>query len=160
MTKISLPDRRGAILSFEKALSQIEGATYGDNENCPLKHSFCGNTYVREIFIPKGSLLTGKIHRHEHPNFLMKGDVSMVTEEGVERIQAPYHTISKPGIKRVIYTHEDTVWVTVHEVGKERDLKKIEEDVISKTYEDMGLKATDNILAKNLIKELKEGGVL
>lgn len=130
---------RAKILAFEKFIASVPGAVFGDNEICPLKHTFSGNIYVREIFIPKGTLLTGKIHRHQHPNFLMSGEVSVVTETGgVEKLKAPMAMISEPGTKRVVYAHEDTVWITIHEVGGERDLKKIEEIVIAKTYEEIG----------------------
>jgi hypothetical protein len=128
---------REAILAFEDILSHVEGATFGDTENCPLKHSFAEGVYVREIFIPKGTVMTGKIHRHSHPNFLMKGEVVVVTEDGgKEHLKAPLSMISKAGTKRVIYAIEDTVWITVH-VTEETDLKKIEDYVIAPTFAEL-----------------------
>jgi hypothetical protein len=56
----------------------------------------------------------------------------------VVRVKAPYSGITMAGTKRIIYTHEDTVWITVH-VTKETDLVKIEEQVIAKTYAECGL---------------------
>jgi quercetin dioxygenase-like cupin family protein len=126
---------RKDIQMFESAISKIPGAVKGDNKMCPLKHTFADNVYVREIFIPKDTVIVGKIHRHSHPNFLLKGEVTVITEGGgMERIKAPMSIISPAGTKRVLYTHEDTTWVTVHVVGKERNLKKIENIVITKTY--------------------------
>jgi hypothetical protein len=130
-------DLREKILDLEKALSNAPGAVFGDSAMLPLKHSFAPGVYVREIFIPKGSILTGKIHRHAHPNFLMKGEVIVVTEKsGRERLKAPLSMISEAGTKRAIIALEDTVWVTVH-VTNETDLKKIEDYVIAPTYEDL-----------------------
>jgi quercetin dioxygenase-like cupin family protein len=127
--------QRDDILDFEGHLSKHPGAVFGDNDQFPLKHSFAEGVYVREIFIPKGSILTGKIHRHSHPNFLMKGEVIVVTEhQGREHLKAPLSMISKPGTKRAILALEDTVWVTVH-VTSETDLKKIEDYVIAPSYE-------------------------
>lgn len=129
---------RGKIAQFEQVLATFPGAKFGDQESCPLKHSFADGVYVREIFIPKGTLLTGKIHRHSHPNFLMQGEVSVVTEGGgVQRLKAPLAMISKAGTKRVVYAHTDVVWITVH-VTDETDLEKIEDEVIAKTYEAIG----------------------
>ena len=70
---------RQAIYDIENNLKNIDSVDFntyiGDNEACPLKHTFSDGIYVREIFIPQGMLLTGKIHKHKHPNFLLKGEV-------------------------------------------------------------------------------------
>lgn len=126
---------RDDILTLESALAKVPGAVFGDSESMPLKHTFAPGVYVREIFIPKGMILTGKIHRHEHPNFLMSGEVIVVTEfGGREHLKAPLSMISKAGTKRAIIALEDTVWITVHPTN-ETDLKKIEEYVIAPSYE-------------------------
>jgi len=117
---------RQQILGLERLLTTHPRAILGDNTLCPLKHSFAPGIYVREIFIPKGTILTGKIHKHEHPNFLMSGKVEVYTENGgLEILQAPLAMISKAGTKRVIYAMEDTVWITVHATD-EQELEKIE----------------------------------
>lgn len=131
--------KRGDILELEGALSKVDGAVFGDSALCPLKHSFADGVYVREIFIPKGTVLTGKIHRHSHPNFLMSGEVIVVTEGGGrEHLKAPQSIISEAGTKRAVLALEDTIWVTVH-VTDETDLKKIEDFVIAPSYEDLKL---------------------
>lgn len=128
---------RDKILDFETAMARCPGAKYGNQDGMPLRHSFAGPIYVREIFIPKGSIATGRIHRFEHPIFFMSGDVSVFDEHtGANRIKAPCHFVSKPGTKRVLYTHEDTVIVTVHYVGEERDIDKIEDIIAAWTYEE------------------------
>jgi hypothetical protein len=135
--KSSIMETRSKILEFERRMNKIPGVKHGDIEECPLTHKFADGVYVREIFIPKGWLIVGKIHKHSHPNFLLKGEVSVVTEEnGEERLKAPLSIISPAGAKRIVFTHEDTVWITVH-VTKETDLKKIEDEVIAKTYNEL-----------------------
>ncbi len=149
---------RKQIFELESVMSKIPGATFGDSPEMPLKHSFAEGVYVREIFIPKGHILTGKIHKHSHPNFLMKGEVVVVTEErGREHLKAPLSMISKPGTKRAIIALEDTVWITVH-VTNETDLEKIEDYVIAKTYDDPVLLAYDVSQKNCLILALKEKG--
>jgi hypothetical protein len=98
-------------------------------------HYFAKGLYAREIFVPKGVLLTGKIHRTEHLNVISKGDISVVTEDGTKRIKAPFTMVSQPGTKRVGYAHEDTVWTTIH-ATEETDVDKIEKELIAPTYED------------------------
>lgn len=129
---------RESIGSLEAQIKSMPGALIGDNDVCPLKHTFVDGIYVREIFIPKGMLVVGKIHRHAHPNFLIKGDVSVLTEEGPRRIKGPCWMISPAWTKRVVYTHEDTVWTTVHATN-ETNLERIEEEIIAKTYDELGV---------------------
>ena len=129
---------RDKIAKLEEEMNKLPGVVHGDQEDCPLKHTFADGIYVREIFIPAGKVIVGKIHKHSHPNFLLKGKVSVYTDEkGEEFLEAPCSIISKAGTKRVVVTHEDTVWVTVHSNPNEhRDLDKIEEEVITKNYDD------------------------
>lgn len=129
-------ESRALVMEVERRLSEHPDAVFGDSDMCPLKHTFAPGVYVREIEIPAKTIVVGKIHKHEHPNFLMKGRVSVFTESGgVEELEAPLSMISPAGTKRVVYAHEDTVWITVH-VTESQDLEEIEEQVIAKTYEE------------------------
>lgn len=122
------------ILAVEERMKGQPNAMVGD---CfPLKHTFVDGAYVREITMPKGTLLTSKIHKICHPYFVLKGDVSVLTEKGVQRIKAPYSGITQPGTKRILYIHEDTVWTTVHVTGK-TDLEEIEKEIIAESYDDI-----------------------
>lgn len=122
-------DMRGKVLRLEETLKQYEQLPE------QLSHHFAGGVYARELLIPKGAVIVGKIHRHAHLNFLMKGDISVLTEHGVKRLKAPAIISSAPGIKRSGYAHEDTIWITVH-VTEETDLETIEAQMICKTFEE------------------------
>lgn len=129
---------RDRLFELENAISQLPNAVFGDSSLCPLKHSFGHGIYMREIFIPAGTILTGKIHRHSHPNVLLEGEVIVVTEHGGrEHLKAPLAMISQAGTKRAVYALTDTRWITFHNVGEERDLDKIEDIVIAKSYEQL-----------------------
>ena len=130
---------RNEIAKIEGAISECPTATFGDSPDCPLFHSFSDGIYVREIQIPAGKLLVGKIHKHEHPNFLLRGKVSVLTEDGgMEYLEAPCYMISPAGTKRVVYVHEDCCWVTVHKTDAENP-EEAEGDVIATNYEDAQL---------------------
>ncbi len=145
ITEANREKTRQVILNAEEAIKKIPGAMLGD---CfPLKHTFVDGAYVREITMPKGVLLTSKIHKVCHPYFILKGDVSVLTEKGVVRIKAPFSGITPAGTKRILYIHEETVWTTVH-VTKEKDLDKIEEEVIANSFDEL-----PNELEKNKILE-------
>lgn len=107
-----------------------------EQTECPLKHIFAPGVYAREIFIPKGTLVVGKIHKHDHLNFISVGDVTVFTKDGCERIKAPRTMVSTSGTKRAVYTHEDTVWTTVH-ITNQTDLAKIEDEIIAKSYDEL-----------------------
>lgn len=92
-------------------------------------HHFADGLYARELRIPKGAVLTGKVHRQQHLNFLIKGDITVWTEQGMKRLRAPAIIVSQPGTKRVGYAHADCVWVTVH-ASKETDLGALEAELI------------------------------
>lgn len=138
MTEVILKDKeiREEIQNFESEIKKMDGAVIGDNDLCPLKHSFSDGIYVREIFIPAGMFLTGKIHKHAHPNFLMSGVVEVVTESGgKETLIGPCAMISAAGTKRALYAVTDLTWITVHaNPTNTQDLNKLEEIVIAKDY--------------------------
>jgi len=104
----------------------------------PLKHTFSPGVYARELFIPQGSLIVGKIHRHENMNIISKGNVSVFSIDGAAHFEAPHTFVASPGVKRVIYAHEDTVWTTIHGTH-ETDLEKIEAEFIAKDYDEIYL---------------------
>ena len=114
----------------------------------PVKHSFADGCYIREIFNPAGELLVTAIHKKEHAFFLMQGEMSILTEDGIKHLKAPHHGITKPGTKRIIYTHSDCIFITVH-ATEETDVAKIEEQVIAKDFQDPLITKEDMKLLTN-----------
>ena len=102
----------------------------------PLRHYFAKGIYLREMTVPKGGTFVGKIHKTQHMNIISKGDISVLTENGMERLKAPYTLMSNPGTKRAGYAHEETVWTTIH-VTDETDLEKLEADLVTLSYEEL-----------------------
>lgn len=80
----------------------------------PVQHRFAQGMYVREITIPKDTLMTGKVHLFEHVSIMLSGDMTVLTETGMQRITGHNVFVSPPGTKRVGYAHEETKWLTVH----------------------------------------------
>ena len=102
----------------------------------PIVHYFSNGMYIREMHVPAGVTLTGKIHRTEHLCVLSKGEVSVANEHGVKRYRAPYTISSPSGVKRAVYAHEDAVWANLHRTD-ETDLNKLEAMLIAPTFEDL-----------------------
>jgi len=141
--------RQSVLAAQKRGWELIQGGKLENRmDRCTLKHYFTPidkkfgcSAYAREIFIPKGTVVIGKIHRHQHLNFILKGKVSVNTEFGKKYLEAPCTFISEVGLKRAVYAEEDTIWTTVHltEFPGEENLDKIENEVISPTYEEIGL---------------------
>ena len=135
--QLSKEQFRNGIMKVQENLENHPNGLTGEalEKLNPLKHSFADGCYIREIFNPKGELLVTKIHKVSHPFFLMKGDMTILMEDGIKRIKAPHYGITPAGTKRIIYCHEDCVFVTVH-ATKLTDIKAIEEEVIAKDFDE------------------------
>lgn len=148
---------RQNVMTFQNGLMEMiaNGEVDSTLDDCTLTHHFspvdekygCG-TYAREMFIPKGTVIIGKIHKHQHLNFIMKGKVSVATEFGKKYFEAPCIFVSEVGLKRAVYAEEDTIWATVHmtEHLGEKNLGKIEQEVIAPSYDELGLIASVEML--------------
>ena len=129
MKDISILSTRDKVNLIELEMLQREQV------ECPVKHHFSHGVYARELFIPAGTLLTGKLHKYAQLNILSKGDISVLTEDGIVRVQAPFTVVSPPGTKRIAFAHSDCVWTTVHGTD-ETDLDKIEAHFIAESDAD------------------------
>lgn len=127
-------EMRSSILKLESAMLSDKSIQV----HIEPKHYFAPGLYLREIFIPKGVVLTGRIHKTEHLCVLSLGKVSVYTEDGMKTLEASHVVHSMPGMKRVLYAHEDSVWINCHHnPSNEHDLDKIEEIYTTGTYEEL-----------------------
>jgi hypothetical protein len=96
----------------------------------PTKHFFAPGVYIREIHMPAGTYVIGKIHKTEHFNIIQKGRLSLVNEDGTStELCGPMTFVSKAGVQKAMYIHEDTVWSTVH-ITNERNMEALEAEII------------------------------
>jgi hypothetical protein len=120
-------------------------------KECPVWHHFAPGVYARKMLVPKGTVLTGAVHKTEHL-CIVSGLIDVTTDEGVRRIcdlQAVFS--SKPGTKRAGYALEDTYWTTVHATD-ETDLDKLVIELTESTNQQL-LGGVDNVqLNNNLLK--------
>ena len=154
---------RKKIFSIEDAIRNNTDPNYktyvGDNDACPVKHTFSDGIYVREMFVPKGMMLVGKIIKQAHHIFLMSGNIAIITEDGEKIMEGPCSVVAKGGTKRVGYALTDVVWINVHpNITDTQDLDKLEQEVIAKDYDEydryLELKNT-NLFIKTL-KKIKQ----
>ncbi len=127
-----------SILTLEKAIANV------DQIDLPVNNFFSEGLYTRELLIPKGTVLTGRVHKTRHINLILQGDMSIATKEGVVRIKAPYIFVAEPGTKKAGYAHEDSVWVNVH-ATESTNIDEIKEQFTTETHEQF-LKYAENKL--------------
>ena len=127
--------RREAIMRLQDAI--VYGGLDVGPAACPVQHHFAPGAYGREMTLPAGLVVVGKIHKHAHINVISKGRVQVFTEQGgVLELAAPCTFVSSPGTKRVIHALEETVWTTVHVTNK-TDLAEIEREVIATDFSEV-----------------------
>ena len=134
------PIARAKILALQQACQALPDDQRIDPDDAPLKHWLAPGIYAREIHLSGGTLVVGRVHRHRHFNIISKGKITCYTEFGLETLEAPASFISEPGTKRVVYTHEDAIWTTIHpNPDNETDISKLEEMFTAMDYAELGI---------------------
>jgi len=119
---------RAAITAVEKIIMSV------DQAECPVKHHFSQGIYIREMVIPKGTVLTGKVHKTEHL-CIMCGDLELASD-GLKARMIGFHVLeSKVGAKRLGLAHKDTIFTTIHATD-ETDIETLEKELFCNTYEE------------------------
>jgi hypothetical protein len=120
----ALSVRREQLIALEDEIAKCEQL------EVETKHHFAHGTYTREVFLPAGTVLTGKVHRHSCINIISKGKILVVTDEGEYVIEAPHTFVSGANVKKAGAVLEDTIWLNVHPWNNEDDLEQIEAMVV------------------------------
>lgn len=100
----------------------------GDDPLPPVAHEIGGGMYMRKLFIPKGMLLAGKIHKVDCCNIVAKGDITILTEFGCRRVGEGFAGISKAGTQKIGFAHADTIFINVFRTDK-TELSEIESEI-------------------------------
>ena len=135
MVSGAFPDERKTRDARQKAFALEAAMSHGDTIDIPIDHYFCDGIYARTMYMPKGSVIVGKIHKYPQLNILAKGDVTVAMEDGPERLKAGWHKVCTPGAKRSFYAHEDSVWTVVLQT-RLTDVEQIEKEFVAETEQE------------------------
>jgi len=129
------------ILDFQSMLvdnaDEISVVTHQDSLLFPLKHTFADGIYVRQMSMNADTVVVGAIHKHLHVWFLLTGNISVVTEDGLEDYVAPCYVVATPGTKRVIYANEDSIFVNIHKnPTNSQDIEFLEKEIVAKDFKE------------------------
>jgi quercetin dioxygenase-like cupin family protein len=123
---------RSRIQQFEQAILEHEQI------DIPVTQYFSDGVYMREITIPAGCLLTGKIHKHPCLSIVLTGRMEVITDQGPKIIQAPLVYESPAGVKRAGKALEECRWLTVHPYdGPERPEAEMADLLTVNTFEEL-----------------------
>jgi hypothetical protein len=141
-------DFKSAVTELEQNLRNIangETVVVGTDEKpivsdsmlVPIRHFFMDGVYVREMTMYKDTIVVGAIHKHLHMCFLLTGKITVVNEEETVDHIAPCFIVSTPGIKRVLYAHEDSIWYNTHKNPSDtEDVEELERDIVAISYKE------------------------
>ena len=101
------------------------------------KHTFADSVYIRQMTIAKDEMIIGAIHKHLHVWFLLSGHITVLTEGKLEEYKAPCTVLSEPGVKRVIYGNEESIFTNVHKnPTNTEDIKELEKQTVALNHEE------------------------
>jgi hypothetical protein len=121
----TMPD----ILRIEQEIREMPQVT------CPVEHYQVDGVYVRSMFIPAGTILTGKIHNFENIAILAQGTIRVSNGTDSYILTAPHIMVDKPGVKRIGYAETDVTFITVHKTAN-TEIDDIEKELVSATFEE------------------------
>jgi hypothetical protein len=139
--ELSVLSAREKIINLEHALidavrqDRPEFQPGNTDDTCPIKHHWAPGLYAREIFIPAGTIIIGKIHKHAHVNAILTGNVMVATPFGVEALNGPVNFVSKPWTKRAVFAITDTIWTTYHPTDK-TTVQDVEAEIIAASFDE------------------------
>jgi len=123
---------RHRITQFEDILLEHEQI------DIPVTQYFGHGVYMREITIPAGCLLTGKIHKHPCFSIVLTGRMEVITDQGPKIVEAGQVFESPAGVKRAGRALEECRWITVHPYdGPEQPSKAMAELLCVDSYEQL-----------------------
>lgn len=120
---------RQVVFDMERLMHQVPQV------ELKVKHYFSKGVYARELHIPAGVILTGEIHKFENLNILSQGKIEVLTEKGMQEVEAPFTIVSPAGTKRIARAITDCIWTTIHGTD-ENDLNIIEKTFIAKSEQE------------------------
>jgi hypothetical protein len=122
-----------AIVELEEISRECLASGLFEAAQVELTHYFAPGIYVRQVKMPAGAAIVGKIHKTEHVCIVSCGRVISSTEfEGTREIAGPCTFVTPAGTKRALYVLEECIWSTCHPTTSQ-DLAQIEDTFIAKS---------------------------
>lgn len=134
MSEVAKSIPREAIRQAVEVIAALPGQIQPE-----MMHYFAHGVYCRQMKVPAGIVLAGKIHKHDTLNILLQGEIEVAMEHGGTSVmKAPLVFVSAPGVQKIARTITETIWLNVHGTD-ETDLSVIEKIFTADSYEEYDL---------------------
>ncbi len=112
---------------------------YGLKSELPVTETLADGLYIREVFIPKGSVIVGALHKLPSANICAQGRISILGSDGSRHeISAPFSAIGQSGAAKIGFAIEDTRWINVFHV-KSESLETVRAEIAYSDFETLKL---------------------
>ncbi len=124
------------IVQLQKVLEGSTALTTNMEEF--TNHFFAPGIYLRTLFIPKGHVLIGAIHKDKIINILLKGKIAILTSKGENIIaKAPCIFIAEPG-QKAGYAINDVWYASIFSnINNITDMSKLKKKHIVSTHKEL-----------------------
>jgi quercetin dioxygenase-like cupin family protein len=109
---IATHDHRRDVYSLERSMLTALGDS-NMASSLPVQNLFAQGMYARSLTIPKNGVLTGALHKQDHFSILLKGEMTITTEQGPKRISAGDVFITRAGSKKAGFAHIESTFLTI-----------------------------------------------
>ena len=100
------------------------------------KHYFAHGTYVRELFVPANTVLTGMIHKHSCVNIMVRGKIRVISSAGTRDLEGYNVFVSGAGEQKAAYVLEDLVFLNVFPWEGPEDAERAEQLLAYESWTD------------------------
>ena len=138
ITKQELIDMEKTLISLANDKNIIaDNGNIVYHDKFKYKHTFADGIYVRQMTIAKDEMIIGAIHKHLHVWILLSGHITVLTNGELKEYKAPCTVLSEPGVKRIIYGNEESIFTNVHKnPTNTEDIKELENQIVSLNYDE------------------------
>lgn len=102
----------------------------------PIEHHFDHGVYARKMTSPAMTIISGRVHRHGHLCMVLRGHIRVFdgVHGGVVRdLRGGDVFSSQPNARRMLYSVEETVFITVHRTDK-TTADEVEEEIFMPSW--------------------------
>lgn len=98
----------------------------------PIVNRFADGVYLREMQMPANNLVIGNEHIFAHHNILLSGRASVLVDGQFHQLRAGSVFTCTAGVRKVIVSHEDLRWITIH-ATRQTDPELAEAELVRKS---------------------------
>lgn len=103
-------------ITTNKGIDALEKFIFDELEPAleELTHTHTPELYSRTWKAKAGTIWVSRVHKTCHQFVLLEGELLVWIDGKETHYEAPFHGITKPGTRRILYIIQDVTWITFH----------------------------------------------